>query len=158
MIDVKGMESCSIDSNSWKKDIDNLTKFHPQNIGFFDLKSDENDSKRDNKVSKPAFIIPNHKMKTIGRGRKKIDEDAEDGYIGRHIMETIGAAHRSENIFNPKYSIKSYGNNIETVRPKLAKKEEKKKCFDEDDERHLEEENIKSSSYFPAFPYWMLNK
>ena len=73
-------------------------------------------------------------------------------------METIGAAHRSENNFNPKYSIKSYSNNIETVRPKLAKKEEKKKCFDEDDERHLEEENIKSSSYFPAFPYWMLNK
>ena len=80
--------------------------------------------------------ILNHKYsietnKTPGKGKKKNDEDAEESFIGRHIMETIGAAHRSENIFNPKHSIKSYSNNIETVRPKLAKKEEKKKCFDE---------------------------
>ena len=38
VINVKGMETFSIDSNSWKEEIDNLTKFHPQNIGFFDLK------------------------------------------------------------------------------------------------------------------------
>ena len=151
VINVKGMETFSIDSNSWKEEIDNLTKFHPQNIGFFDLKSDEDDLKRDNKVLKPVFNTPNNKMKTIGRGRKKPDEDGEESFIGRRIMETIGAAHRSESIFNHKYSIKTYSND-------LALKEEEKKCLDEDDDdQHLGEENVKSAtSYFPAFPYWKL--
>ena len=58
-------------------------------------------------------------MKTIGRGRKKPDEDGEESFIGRRIMETIGAAHRSESIFNHKYSIKTYSND-------LALKEEEK--------------------------------
>jgi len=44
------MESFSIDSNSWREDIEILPLFHHQNIGFFDLKFDEDDSKRNNKV------------------------------------------------------------------------------------------------------------
>ena len=89
-------------------------------------------------------------MKTIGRGRKKTDEDGVESFIGRRIMETIGAAHRSESIFNHKYSIKTYSND-------LALKEEEKKCLYEDDDQHLGEENVKSAtSYFPAFPYWKL--
>ena len=48
---------------------------------------------------------------------------------------------------------------VETVRPKLSKKKEKEKFLDEDDDQHIEEENITSSIlYFPSFPYWMLNK
>jgi len=49
-------------------------------------------------------------------------------------VETTGATHRKENIFKHKYSIKTNNNKIETVGPKLAKKEAKKKCLDEDDE------------------------
>ena len=98
----------------WKEELNLLTRFHPENRSFCGL---ENDAVKNNdeELLKPVNNKNNKTNRMKGRRTKpQLRQEQDDGFIRRMIDDTLGCAHRNENIFNsrgdPRKTKKVLGN------------------------------------------------
>ena len=108
---------------TWEEELNLLTKFDNENIGFIKLENVERDEELsvlekdgNQKYSKEAKDI-----RTLGRG-KRMSSQKEHYFITRMIEETLGCAHRNEEMFNTKLPYMKNKEDVPTTRPKLNKK------------------------------------
>ena len=106
---------------TWKEELNLLTKFDDENIGFIKLEHVERyeelsmlEKDGNQEYSKEAKYI-----RTLGRGRR-MSSQKEDYFITRMIDETLGCAHRNEEMFNTKIPYNK--DDVPPTRPKLKKK------------------------------------
>ena len=108
---------------TWKEELNLLTKFDDENIGFIKLEHVERyeelsmlEKDGNQEYSKEAKYI-----RTLGRGRR-MSSQKEDYFITRMIDETLGCAHRNEEMFNTKIPYMKNKEDVPTTRQKLKKK------------------------------------
>eukprot|EP00092_Neocalanus_flemingeri_P025124 GFUD01027242.1.p1 GENE.GFUD01027242.1~~GFUD01027242.1.p1 ORF type:complete len:329 (+),score=143.43 GFUD01027242.1:52-1038(+) len=98
---------------AWLEELNLLTKFHPNNVGFSVLGrvKEEDDEQAEENVeeeatkSKEAF---KQKVRGIGRGSSRIASQDDSCYIARQIEQALGSGHRAGSVFNSsKTSTKS---------------------------------------------------
>ena len=94
---------------TWEEELNLLTKFDNENIGFIKLENVEKDEELsvlekdgNQKYSKEAKDI-----RTLGRG-KRMSSKKEHYFITWMIDETLGSAHRNEEVFNTKIPYMKY--------------------------------------------------
>ena len=118
---------------TWKEELNLLTMFHEENVGFLDRKGninsnfnemkEEEDEKKTESEEEAKYV----KIKSLGRGRK-IPSGNKEFFITKIIEETLGISHRSENMFFTRSASTSSSSTkdkiILTSRPQVARRVE----------------------------------
>ena len=108
---------------TWEEELNLLTKFHDEKIGFIKLEHVEKDEELSvlEKDGNQEYFNEVKNIKTLGRG-KRMSSKKEHYFITWMIDETLGFAHMNEEVFNTKIPNMKYKEDVPTTRPKLKKK------------------------------------
>ena len=82
---------------TWEEELNLLTKFDDENVGFIKLEHVERDEELSGleKDENQEYSKEAKDIRTLGRGRR-IPSQKELYFITRMIEETLGCAHRNE--------------------------------------------------------------
>ena len=97
-----------------------LTKFDNENIGFIKLENVERDEELSvlEKDGNQEYSKETKDIRTLGRG-KMMSSQKEHYFITRMIEETLGCAHRNEEMSNTKIPYMKNKEDVPTSRSKL---------------------------------------